>query len=316
MRVEFDAGAQIVSVGNDGRVYATTDSGEPQYLETAPTLGAAHANPGFEDETAGVVDDWDFTWYTGTLPTISSETTLVYSGARSLKVQIPSGGGEQIVLSDTFAVEPGGSVPFSVFATKTVGSPRIQLGLLTGASGTPVFLDPANYTNNENAEQSIGAGWGMFQRNADVPVAHDLARLFFRLGPATTEACTVYLDLTASQVIAPREYESGWIALPYSANWSDAGFGWAGGEYRRKGDSLMLRGLVARSTSASGADAVIATLPTGFRPSTNRLVADSYLSSASLPTPSQIYVNSAGEIVTHASIPFGAFVALERTLPL
>lgn len=241
-----------------GRVFIPTVSGERQYLETAPPTSAAHSNPGFEDETAGYPDAWDGVWKTGAA-TITSVTDPVYSGERSMHVHLPAGGTEQVVLSDTFAVEPGGSVAFSFFGTKTLGSPTISLGLLTRLSGTPVFLEHPTSINNEGPAVALSAEWEMFQRTANVPYRHEVARLFARIAAGAAEECDVYLDLSASQVRAPAVRDTGWLELTFGAGWE----AWTDTTVelprcRRTGDSVRLVGNVRRTT---GSDPEICTLP-------------------------------------------------------
>jgi hypothetical protein len=55
-----------------------------------------------------------------------------------------------------------------------------------------------------------------------------------------------------------------WTALPYGAlGWGDYGGSYQGGQYKKVGDLVFLRGLVQR---VSGGGSVIAVLPSGFRP--------------------------------------------------
>jgi hypothetical protein len=55
-----------------------------------------------------------------------------------------------------------------------------------------------------------------------------------------------------------------WTALPYGAlGWDDHGGVYQGGQYKKVGDLVFLRGLVKR---VSGGGSVIAVLPSGFRP--------------------------------------------------
>ena len=59
------------------------------------------------------------------------------------------------------------------------------------------------------------------------------------------------------------------LTLNTAGNWADYGGSYAGAAYRKFGDIVMVRGVVVRS---SGADAVIGTLPTGYRPTAYILV--------------------------------------------
>lgn len=291
---------------DDGRVYVENDQGEQVYLETAAPTGAVHGNAGFEDETAGVPDVWDFFWGDGTP---ASDTTVVYSGERSLRVDLAPGDDFLVALSNTFDVPSRSAIDFSTFAVKTLGDPTISLGLLTGASGDPVFLDPDNYTNNEGSASVIGTDWGRYSRPANVPGGHTKARLFFRVTPEAAEACTAYLDFTTSAVSSPSVADTGWLGLGYTANWADAGFGRQAGQCRVIGDELQLRGLAARSGSSSGTAAVIAELPDEFPapPADYTWIGDAYYPAAGGTASTQLYIFGR-QIVTSVSIPAGAFV--------
>lgn len=257
MRPAFKAVRSTAVADSSGRIFIPINDGR-QYLETAPPTGAVHGNPGFEDETGGVPDDWDFIWATGS-PDIESVTDPVYSGERSLHVHLPAGGSEQVVLSDTFAVDSGGSVAFSFFATKTLGSPTISLGLLTRESGTPVFLEHPTSINNEAPAADLSTDWEMFQRTANVPRRHEAARLFARITAGASEECDVYLDFSASQSRAPAVRDTDWQELTYGSGWE----AWTDTSVelprcRRTGDSVRLVGNVRRTT---GSDPEICTLP-------------------------------------------------------
>ncbi|MBK8467762.1 MAG: hypothetical protein IPL32_18275 [Chloracidobacterium sp.] len=54
-----------------------------------------------------------------------------------------------------------------------------------------------------------------------------------------------------------------WNNLSFGSGWANYGGGWQGGQYRKIGDMVYLRGLVART---SGVGTIIATLPAGHYP--------------------------------------------------
>lgn len=257
--VRFDAGYRGgVKLSSDGRVTIKTRSNETLFLATAAPTSAIHGNPGFEDETAGAPDIWDTTtWGTGTR-TVESVTDVVYSGERACRVHMAAGGVDVIVLSNVFDVQGGGRLDFSTFAKATDGDPRIALGLLTGKTGTPVFLS-SSYTNNENAPMPVTGDWEMFSRFATIPGGHEKARLFFRITPDAAEEIEVYLDLTASMLTASDLYESGWLELDYGTGWEE----WGDPDIelprvRIKGDDVTIQGGTKRT---SGSGAAICQLP-------------------------------------------------------
>ena len=55
-----------------------------------------------------------------------------------------------------------------------------------------------------------------------------------------------------------------WAGLSFGSGWASFGIGFNNGEYKKVGDIVFLRGLVART---SGVGTTIATLPSGYRPS-------------------------------------------------
>ena len=57
-----------------------------------------------------------------------------------------------------------------------------------------------------------------------------------------------------------------WTGLSFGSGWANYGSGFQNGQYKKVGDLVFLRGLVART---SGVDTTIATLPSGFRPPAN-----------------------------------------------
>lgn len=309
-RVPFDAGSQeLTRLGNDGRVYVTTETGEQQYLETAPPLGAVHGNPGFEDETAGIPDLWDFFWANGS-PVVASESSVVYSGERSLKVTLPPGGAEQIVLSDIFDVAGGDRIDFSTFIKKTAGSPKVSLGILSRNGGSPYFFDGTATVSNENTRASIGTDWGMPRRTAIVSSGHTKARIFFRVSAAATEACMVYLDLTASAVTASEQTLTTWAPIPLDTDFN-AVASWAAPDCRRQGDELVFRGLAAwtgGSPVAAGSVLTTTALAEEFRPAYNRVVADSYIPAppATAAVGTTVFLRPDGHIQITTALPVNA----------
>lgn len=67
------------------------------------------------------------------------------------------------------------------------------------------------------------------------------------------------------EVIAAAEGGDGWQSLSYNSGWADYGAPYTGGEYRRVGDLVYVRGSVKRT---SGSDNNIAVLPSDLWPVT------------------------------------------------
>jgi hypothetical protein len=79
--------------------------------------------------------------------------------------------------------------------------------------------------------------------------------------------------------------------LSFGSGWGNYGGGYYNGHYKKVGDLVFLRGLVARS---SGSGTTIATLPSGFRPSSRSLFG--VLTSA-LSGSDRVDVDSNGDII-------------------
>jgi len=95
------------------------------------------------------------------------------------------------------------------------------------------------------------------------------------VGRATTDTLT-NKTLTAPTISDPTITGStgAWSALTLNTggNWANLGGNWANAAYKKVGDLVFMRGLVVRS---SGADTLIATLPSGYRPGSYHLYATS-----------------------------------------
>lgn len=63
--------------------------------------------------------------------------------------------------------------------------------------------------------------------------------------------------------------DTGWIALTLAASWVAWGSGYGSPQYRRKNGRVQVAGLIKNGTITAGT--VIATLPAGFRPSSQEI---------------------------------------------
>jgi hypothetical protein len=82
---------------------------------------------------------------------------------------------------------------------------------------------------------------------------------FWPMGISLSDDNTIYAD--SLQVTG--QLGEDWTALPYVAGWEDYGSGYQGGQYKKVGDLVLIRGRIKRT---SGTSALIATLPSGYRP--------------------------------------------------
>lgn len=306
----FQGGVPRFQIGSDGMPFFLTASNVKIPVEVGQAPQALHANPSFEDETAGVPDDWEFIWQTGGA-TVGTDTTDVLEAERSLTVDVPAGGGnEQIVLSGVFDVSPGDLLEHGVWARQLAGNPTLGLGILTRAASVPAFLDEPATASSETPPAVLAADFSQHRGTFTVPSGHTVARVYYRVGNTAGEAVSARLDLTFSSRTGAALADSGWLPLTYQANWADTGFGWQAGEFKSVGNDVFLRGCCTRSSSPSGANAVIAVLPAEFRPVGNNLVGSCYLNGGG-PVADQVHLNEDGEIVTAASVPSGGSVPLQ-----
>ena len=103
----------------------------------------------------------------------------------------------------------------------------------------------------------------------DVTIKHATGNLFLAdgadcvLGDSRDHIILICTGTEINEVSRSINTATIFTSLPYGTGWVDFGSGWEGGDYKRVGDIVMLRGMVART---SGLGTTIATLPAGFRP--------------------------------------------------
>jgi hypothetical protein len=96
--------------------------------------------------------------------------------------------------------------------------------------------------------------------------------------------------------------DSGWIGIPYATSYSDYGSGFVGGQYRKHGSRVELRGLVKYATPGSyPTSGPLGTLPAGFRPTAGHEIFDVVASSTSNGA-FRMDINSNGNIGTWVPI--------------
>lgn len=108
-----------------------------------------------------------------------------------------------------------------------------------------------------------------------------------------------------------------WAGVSYAANWADLGFGWTVSRYRKVGASnCRVEIATTRSTSASGADATIGTLPGGFRPTAGIQFLPGVIVTGAALTTTVISVTTAGVVATSISVPSGSSVLAAGSISL
>lgn len=180
----------------DGLPYFVTPSGVAVPFSIGEVGTALHSNPSFENQTAGVPDNWSFFWQNG--GSVATETTDVLFGARSVKVNTTAVAlNNQVVMSTVFTVAAGDTVTVGGWAHKITGSPKFSIGFISGASGTPDFFDGVSF-GSESDPEALFSNFIRYTKSFQVPAGHTVGRFFFRFGPTAAEACSSILDFTTS----------------------------------------------------------------------------------------------------------------------
>jgi len=79
-------------------------------------------------------------------------------------------------------------------------------------------------------------------------------------------AATFDMTLSSAGALQPTIAGEAWTNLSFGTGWTNYGSTYQTGQYKKFGDLVLLRGLVART---SGVGTVIANLPAGYRPATS-----------------------------------------------
>jgi hypothetical protein len=146
--------------------------------------------------------------------------------------------------------------------------------------------------NTTNAAGTVSGNYIYMQHKTDDTGAMEFySAAFTMLGPLTlSNAVGTQLTVNGSSVFNGNIGTS-WAGLSFGSGWGNYGGGYYNGHYKKVGDLVFLRGLVARS---SGSGTTIATLPSGFRPSSRSLFG--VLTSA-LSGSDRVDVDSNGDII-------------------
>lgn len=180
--------------GADGLPYYLTPTGVVVPLSIGDGNTALHSNPSFETVSGSTPTIWDTGFGTGTFIT---ETTDVLAGSRSATVATAAGANFQIIISDVFTVAGGDTVSVGAWAHAVVGTPRVSIGILSAASGTPVFF--AGSTTGQGSERiTLASTFTKYSRQFQIPSGHTVARIYFWFDPTAAEATESRIDFTTS----------------------------------------------------------------------------------------------------------------------
>lgn len=180
----------------DGRVYYKTLAGPVVPVALADDGTALHGNPDFETVSGSTPTIWDTTWNTG--GSFTTETTDTLFGTRSATVSTSAGGGNhQVLMSNTFTVAGGDTLAIGAWAHNVTGSPQLQIGIVTAASGTPNFFDGVSFVQASDVF-TLAATFTRYTKTYPVPAGHTVARLTLRFTPTAAEATSSRVDFTTS----------------------------------------------------------------------------------------------------------------------
>lgn len=312
----FNAGQRVGPVGivNGQPVFTDDLSGAVVPLQIAESNEPLHMNPYFANVTAGKPDDWSDSFEVGGQGMTADPDGIFGTAGVILGVDAGVGTDFQTILSDLFTVNPADTVEVATWAHGLTGLPWLQLGLLTDPVD-PSFIG-TDAIDQRTERQELSAGFAHYVKSFTVPKGHITARMYAVVDSTAGEAVEALLSFTTTKRTGAASPSTDWDALPYATNWGDAGFGWTPGQYRRVDDDLHIQGLSARSISASGATATIATLPPLFWPPAIQPLGDAYYTAGGTSAATQLYLTATGNIVTSVSIPAGAYVAFNMRVSL
>lgn len=193
--MRFKAAERPATFRVGGRVFAVTENGALRPLIDDTAL---HLNPDFENDTAGVPDDWNDAFQIG--GTVGVDTTDFVFGTQSGVAETAAGGGNlQHWLGTPFDVAPGDIVPLGAWAKRTLGDPTMKIGIRTRASGTPLTIDPPDVTTSQETEKlTLTDDWTLYSKQFQVPAGHFRAAMWVEFAPTAAEATRSLVDGTTS----------------------------------------------------------------------------------------------------------------------
>lgn len=168
-----------------------------------------------------------------------------------------------VVDGSTVSLRPGadGNKALSVDAAGTVTARGTTQVLTTTEQWTTDLWSKSLELGSETVIQWLKAG-GSISRGIGFSADGNL--YFIRSAADDTSAAPTY-DMTLGDggELQPAIAGEDWLGMNFGSGWGNYGGTYVEGEYKKFGDLVFLRGLVART---SGVGTVIANLPVGYRP--------------------------------------------------
>jgi len=235
---------------------------------TANTLGADLSLNNFNITNAGTITN-TFSTINGALGTIALAGTAIRMNRASAANYLWANGASGFlafgVNNNTLGTAQASLIisandNISAKANFTsAGTITSNYSTINGASGTALLDGATIYLNRASGANylwSTGAGgyWSIGVNGNTVGTAQSSLLI------------TADDNIKARANFDSATLGNAWAGVSFGAGWVNFGSGWEVGSYKKFGDLVMLRGLVART---SGTVTTIATLPSGFRPPVN-----------------------------------------------
>jgi hypothetical protein len=159
------------------------------------------------------------------------------------------------------SVSSDGTVTFTV-----AGSTTPRKGIYLGP-GTPVVGEVITYIDEGRGFVLVLGATG--PRDLVLSPVHRLTVGLTSVSNAGVTTAGQFIDATGDlrAAINAAAVPTAWTNLSLTGGWSNFGGGYANASYRKRGDEVQLRGLVAGGTiGGAGVGTAIFALPSGFRP--------------------------------------------------
>lgn len=199
-------GTALLYAKSDGRPYWKGDDDIERPL--IPQVDALHLNPSFDIHTvAGGTepDNWNLFWKSAGASMLT-DTSVLYGGAASIKINTPAGENANL-LSSVFPVVEGGIVTISFYALGLTANSEIHVNMLcdfTG-NGDPDFFDGTSVWAAVFASVfKPGTTWGKFSTSFTVPTGAITAR-FTLASPVVGTSEAIWIDESSSTLRIPAE---------------------------------------------------------------------------------------------------------------
>jgi hypothetical protein len=180
----------------DGLPYYLTPSGTEVPFNVGDVQTSLHLNPSFE-VWGPPLTNWDTFWQVNS--SVTTETTDVFSGTRSLTITNNSGatGNNQLVMSSVFGVASGDIINAAVWARAVSGNATLIVGIMTAASGSPAPFDGVSTAQGSDT-YPLSSAFAKYAKTFTVPAGHAVCRLTFRVACADTAGSVARLDASTS----------------------------------------------------------------------------------------------------------------------